>query len=364
MRTTTNLPAAAIAAITLLSHLAHSCRLTGSQVYLRDMDNIINNTISKRWSHMEPGDGTKNTGDPFYIPFGQLWPGNTLIWCFSDESEWGGAQQANLIRQDIVAAWKLWIAAGVDEQTIIFREGNPAECSPSNQNVLDVIKGSLFSTVGHFTDGNVISLSDSPTSALGDRIANFAHEIGHAWGMLHEHQRNNLWSYKYAGGKGFTDKWKFNCENVDGYDAWTHGLTDDEISLICTSYTEAKKGYIGSSGQSSNQLHLEEWLPLPKSFWQVSGGPSDYDEDSVMLYPSNLGGEADPDNNWQKKIVYTKADGTLITANTAPSVYDAEGLSDMYPKAEPDDTPCLLTDPCNPQEAAFRAAQGSGSCSS
>ena len=168
-------PLAALTVSFYLLQLAASCLLTGSTVHLRERDKT-NDAIQRRWSHMEPGDPGGDKTDPLHVPNGAVWPSNTLIWCFNDPSEWGS--QLSAIRADIEAAWKLWVLAGVDAQTVIFREGNAVECAPSNTNVLDVRKGPLLSTVGYYDKGNVMSLSDSATTALGDRVANFAHEIG------------------------------------------------------------------------------------------------------------------------------------------------------------------------------------------
>jgi len=188
-----------------------------------------------------------------------------------------------------------------------------------------------------------------------------------AWGMLHEHQRNNMWQTgTYVGGRGYTNTWIFHCENVDGYDDYTYGLSAEDIHDICHDYTAAKVGKPLPGGHNSNSMHLDQWLP-GKTFWQIEGprGSLGYDKDSIMLYPSTMGGYPDPDNGWKKRIVYTTHDGQLLPVNTTPSAGDADGLSDMYPKAEPDDKPCLLGDDCNSQQASFRAAQGSsGTCSS
>lgn len=168
-------PITTLTVTSFLLQLAASCPLTGSTVRLRERHSS-NDTVQRRWSHMEPGDPDGDKTDPLHVPNGALWPDNTLIWCFSDASEWGN--QLSAIRADIEAAWNLWVLAGVDAQTVIFREGSAVECDPSNTNVLDVRKGPLLSTVGYYDKGNVMSLSDSATTALGDRIANFAHEIG------------------------------------------------------------------------------------------------------------------------------------------------------------------------------------------
>ncbi len=181
--------------------------------------------------------------------------------------------------------------------------------------------------------------------------------------MLHEHQRPNKWGLRY-GGLGNTDTFQFNCRNLDSFADCTEGLDDDDIDSICNSYTKARKGVELPDGNPSTCLHSEEWLPLPRIEWFTAGadGAAGFDEDSLMLYPSRLGGKLG--TGGQKMVVYTKADGSEFKTNTAPSPGDVEGLKGLYPRAKPADRPCLLTDDCNSQQAAFRASQGGGSCSS
>ncbi len=160
------------------------------------------------------------------------------------------------------------------------------------------------------------------------------------------------------------DTFQFNCRNLESFDDCTLGLDQDDINSICTSYTKARKGVMMPDGHSSTCLHSEEWLPLPRIEWWTAGGggSAGFDEKSIMLYPSRLGGKIGTDG--KEMVVYSKADGSELPTNTQPSPTDIEGLSGLYPRARPADRPCLLTDDCNSQQAAFRASQGSGSCSS
>jgi hypothetical protein len=174
-----------------------------------------------------------------------------------------------------------------------------------------------------------------------------------------------MWQFgKYEGGKAWANFFIFHCENKFGFPEYTKGLTEEQKTDICTSYLKTKKGYTAADGFSTTRLNLEEWLPYPRTNWLEAGGESGegFDDKSIMLYPSRLG--ADTDYLGRLQVLYTKNDGTELTANTTPSPDDVAGLSAMYPRTVPADKPCLLTDDCNPQQAAFRASQGSGSCSS
>ena len=90
--------------------------------------------------------------------------------------EWE-AVGVDVMRRDIAAAWDLWIAAGIDAQVMTFREGTVEECQGTN--ILKIERGSLASLAGkRDNEAAVMYLNDLGSAALGDRVANFAHEIG------------------------------------------------------------------------------------------------------------------------------------------------------------------------------------------
>jgi len=132
--------------------------------------------LSERWLHIIPPAQTPNIAQSSNR-FGETWAGNTVPYCF------GAAVSADnqvIFRRDLAAAWNSWIAAGVDSRTINFREGTPSECTDNNRrNYLEVAyaAGTLVTTLGN--DGqSTMTLDTDPTIGLGDRVANYAHEIG------------------------------------------------------------------------------------------------------------------------------------------------------------------------------------------
>ncbi len=163
--------------LSFLLRLAASCSLTGHTILWRQND-TRDNSVERRWSHIpiERYPDEIDPKSPSFIPWGNIWKDNTILWCFDYVPEWE-AVGVDVMRRDIAAAWDLWIAAGIDAQVMTFREGTVEECQGTN--ILKIERGSLASIVGK-TDNKaaVMYLNDLGSAALGDRVANFAHEIG------------------------------------------------------------------------------------------------------------------------------------------------------------------------------------------
>jgi len=178
-----------------------------------------------------------------------------------------------------------------------------------------------------------MNFDPSATYGTLDIESNLAHEIGHAWGMVHEHQRPMAW---LGGSNGFPDGTaapgaeliEFNCANLADYQV---KVGNDPVSLACGSATAAQN--IGFSA--------EEILPFSGygpavgggSVQLMSDGGPGFDWDSIMLYPSRAGGIPNNDANNPndpRAIVMTKAGtGNWWGPNTNPSDGDATRLAQM-----------------------------------
>jgi hypothetical protein len=177
-------------------------------------------------------------------------------------------------------------------------------------------------------------LSDSFSVGNRDPIMNIAHEIGHAWGLYHEHQNFMRWktSPEHSGGQstwaGYTgDKFhtnRFNCKNLKDYETKLAeviakaGSDSTDKETMCTSQVVAGR----------YKFSAMEWLPH-----NLVGMKADplYDPDSLMLYPSRAGGKGDASETSDSRlVVLTYADGSEIPVRQGPSDWDISRLVDLY----------------------------------
>jgi hypothetical protein len=150
---------------------------------------------------------------------------------------------------------------------------------------------------------------------MEDTIANYAHEIGHAFGLMHEQQRADLWTRTYWG-SGKTNKFIFNCDKLADYEEKVARLDEDKRDTVCK--VRASAAVIKFSAM--------EFLPVATR--TIYGGQSednpDMDTKSIMMYPSNAGGIG---TGKDRAIVYTLQNGDTIGYNTQPSQIDIDTVS-------------------------------------
>lgn len=127
------------------------------------------------------------------------------------------------------------------------------------------------------------------TMGLLNVQANYAHELGHAWGLWHEHQNPNFWKGVVAaeGGEVFgPDNNNWNCQNLLDYNSYMNqqfvvqggGNTLQTITIqqVCSNW-----GLAWNKGFSAG-----DYLPMPiKSGITGNTGKTatDVDWKSIML---------------------------------------------------------------------------------
>ncbi|KAI9039204.1 uncharacterized protein KD926_009838 [Aspergillus affinis] len=267
---------------------------------------VHNNALSKRWLTIKPSNNNK------------LWPDATV------EYTWADKQAKKELETTLKQAMDLWYRNGLPKQ---FKLKEASKLRLNKKNVLKIHyndKGIMSTSNGipNTRSGPVSHLSKDPFIGMQDAVANVAHEIGHMFGLLHEHQDGMYW------GLGVGEPvFDFHCENLKDYEEKTKGKTKEQIdgdNGICKSREEAAKAGFSAA----------EYLPFmgnTRSPHSLSAGHDDVDWDSIMLYPSGAGGKESTQTTDKRAPVLLKKKGKeLIQPNKKPSAKDVQALKDLY----------------------------------
>lgn len=218
----------------------------------------------------------------------QPWPNHEIRYCFATPED----KQA--LFYNLKDAIDRWWFAGLDQSVYRWTEVDDAECHAHRSTVLLIKRG--HDGAGHTTttgylpadastgnEGPVMELDDTDWGGYDNKVGTFAHEIGHAWGLFHEHQNPNFWRSE----DGFVDgnfgtvfgNDNFHCENLVGYDT---ALAAAQADLG----TEAGKD-ICKSVLTASQYHFagSSFLPWTPSIVFAPPGHNfaDVDWNSIMV---------------------------------------------------------------------------------
>jgi hypothetical protein len=314
----------------------HSSWETGSRISLTTSSN---HKIDRRWLTIEPSaDGV------------HVWPDATIKYCFESEE----TRQRTLYH--LQAARDRWYASGVPER-FELSEVTQAECESNRANVLYIRysdAGRLSATSGvpplNGKDpeyrGPTMYLSNREDVGTLDVVANYAHELGHAWGLLHEHQNPAFWAMPYTGGQ--SQIFTFNCHNLKDYTEVISRYPEEEEQLCRLYGSASKRGFSAS-----------EYLPIQGA----TRGPTiaiaqdqDVDWESIMLYPSGAGGvgQASPGNDQRAPVLLKASDGSKLPINLFPSVKDVQALIRLYEIKWPARETPLINEPASPRHSKFK----------
>lgn len=314
--------------------------------HLNAADNTVTSTLEKRYFIFEP----KGTY--------RVWPNSEIKYCFEND------ETKQKLLYDLEAAVQKWYAAGLIEQDFKFTEVPPAECRDNRAEVLLISyndRGLLSTTVAlppldaNNPDyhGPTMMLSDQEDVGMLNKISNYAHEMGHAWGLLHEHQNPLFWEYPYST-MGVQNVWTFQCQNLKDHAALAGRLSPQDLQEACTSRNRA----------AQEKFSAAEYLP------QLGGGRgeggsfgSPPDLTSIMLYPSGAGalGLAAPGND-QRQAILLNQDGSRIPINLNPSTRDVQGILRLYNTNWGTTNPVLLVDKSSSKSAKFKSLFGRKKC--
>ncbi|KAF4996990.1 hypothetical protein FGRMN_4130 [Fusarium graminum] len=340
-------------ALTLLIGSVHA----GSRAWEVDLatSSSAASSINKRAISILPGNGNGAS---------RRWPDKTLTYAYADKD----AQKK--LAGIFSAAIEIWGELRDNINGFKYKLISIKDCEKKRSECLVIHyndKGQLSSTVGiQPVDksvgylGPVMHLSDKEHVGNLDANVNAAHELGHAWGLWHEHQNPNFWYTSNFGevgwimqlqGKYFPTE-NYKCENFKDYEQALEklkqhnaGLQDHDqipVELLCRSPGTSRM--FGFSAA--------EWVP------QANSGrlpDREFDPDSIMLYPSGAGGKGDARPGSDNRLpILTYSDGTPIPLRKGPSPRDFEKLIELYGRDLSREPVQLLNDRASTQSGYFK----------
>lgn len=145
-----------------------------------------------------------------------------------------------------------------------------------------------------------------------DAVANLAHEMGRAFGLLHEHQKWMAWNPDRLSDPPREEPLlKLNCENLYDYDDFKN--RGEDVDYLCQSmFFSQVRG-----------VSAVDFLPWPQVSTHEQSANIDWN--SIIMYASDSASKA-PD-----KPPLVKYKGDLIGRILDPSGRDGEALQILYP---------------------------------
>ncbi|KAK4143424.1 uncharacterized protein C8A04DRAFT_28849 [Dichotomopilus funicola] len=327
-------------------------------IAVRDLSGINNiysngtNVSSAHHAHQKRFFGLSNPATTGSYP--RLWPNGNIDACFEQRSHLYNGQNVatrDILYNDLITARELWRNAGLDDKngnfrfTILGDDDPGCERNQRSTHLLIMYAGQgqrkMSTTVGVDQPlaapesdrpdselGPTMTLTDNIDVGMGNVVANYAHEMGHSWGLHHEHQNPKWWSETFTQVERtnyFFSEDNFICENLRDFDEQMAPYANDPEYIrrgkrneICRDRAKASRAKFAGGFN---------YIPITDEPGTIDDERSEPDWQSIMLYPSNAGGKV---VGGVKQNVLTKPDGSIIDPVSRPSKRDVAGLKKMY----------------------------------
>lgn len=281
------------------------------------------------------------------------WPDKKIKYCYADDT--AKQKLRGFIKAATETTWGALIELGFS-----YEEVSLSDCKKDRVNHLMVHyndEGKLSSSVGklpineewnrqnpeHQYNGPVTHLSTKENIGMLDVVANVAHELGHVWGLYHEHQNPKFWYTSVTDqlpddntqplwnsytGNGLFKPAQFNCKAISDYeDALDRAR---KLAAEDADYKDIERTFCSNFGSATKiRFSAANWLPMSAGT-PVLSDDNVYDPTSLMLYPSGAGGKRPGDTPDGRQDVLTLAESVRMMPNVVPSGKDIERLRLLY----------------------------------
>lgn len=322
----------------LLLPLFYSCAQAVSQLWEASHATLkrTDGALLKRAVSLKASDDHDNAG-------AHRWPQKTISYAYStDEAE----EKLETIFEDAKSLWNQLIVKGFK-----YKKLSLSKCRARRKECLLIHyndQGVLRTTVGlrpldEDFEGPNMHLSDKRDVGNLKRASNAAHELGHAWGLWHEHQVPKWW------GQSTTDEhWgpyltgtelmtgDYHCENLKDYEEALDRMAEDKGLKSREELDQSQINELCRLQDTAGKYNFNafDWVPS----WKGGMDPDDtFDKKSLMLYPSGAGGKGevifgDPSDDVkdERLPVLIFPDGERIPTRERPSDQDIEKLIWLY----------------------------------
>ncbi|KAF5669069.1 zinc-dependent metalloprotease [Fusarium circinatum] len=271
------------------------------------------------------------------------WPDKTISYAFStDEAK----EKLEKIFEDAKNIWNQLIAKGFK-----YKKLSLSNCRARRRECLMIHyndQGKLRTTVGlrpldEEFEGPNMHLSDKRDVGNLNRASNAAHELGHAWGLWHEHQVPKWWgqgdpSEQWGGWLTGTELMTedYHCENLKDYEEALDRMAEDKGLKSREELDESQVKELCRFQDTAEEYGFNafDWVPSRKGGMKPD---ETFDRNSLMLYPSGAGGKGEvifgatnEDYKDERLPVLTFPGGERIPTRERPTGQDIEKLIWLY----------------------------------
>ncbi|PKY00151.1 hypothetical protein P168DRAFT_322602 [Aspergillus campestris IBT 28561] len=279
------------------------------------------------------------------------WDRRTIKYSFSDPAS------RETLSTWVQTAMDLWYASGLPE-TFKVEEIDRRDCQRDGLNCLIITRSfmELSTPIGkkpHPDFHSLVARWTTETSVgMLDTGANFAHELGHAFGLYHESHNPHFW----AAGGNLWNNYELNCPNFQGYDELSDELS---FEMMWGEHGACEDGCTARR----HKFRAAEVLPcLDDNIIKPGSGVTtdlDVDWSSIMTTPSYIGNGRNPLEDNTHYTVVRSLGNRRIDPTFAPTTFDVQGLITMYEEPYLTPRPILHNDPRSSAYGIFqRSAPG------